>query len=303
MTDAIHHSEVEFQLIRGDKPILRGTPDGVWVLPNAALIAERKFGFKPVQGADANLQLRCYITMVADVYPKEHYFGILCQPRISFKPHTVYYRRQDIERAREEIYAIYDACFAPDAPRRASVEGCQYCTAKAVCPEFREWIGDIERIRSSPVSTWTDAQMEMFETRRTMAQKFIEDTHKAIVAIKAANPERLPNFRLKEGASVRTVSDLMHLPLARPTNYHPASPSRVQTARRTQDASGNPALQLTCTDCLRAFSWTGGEVKGRETQQAHCRFCMTPVNFVNDVELPPQAVVMSPCASPRMSAA
>jgi len=209
MTDAIHHSEVEFQLIRGDKPILRGTPDGVWVLPNAALIAERKFGFKPVQGADANLQLRCYITMVADVYPKEHYFGILCQPRISFKPHTVYYRRQDIERAREEIYAIYDACFAPDAPRRASVEGCQYCTAKAVCPEFREWIGDIERIRSSPVSTWTDAQMEMFETRRTMAQKFIEDTHKAIVAIKAANPERLPNFRLKEGASVRTVSDLI----------------------------------------------------------------------------------------------
>ena len=209
MTDAIHHSEVEFQLIRGDKPILRGTPDGVWVLPNAALIAERKFGFKPVQGADANLQLRCYITMVADVYPKEHYFGILCQPRISFKPHTVYYRRQDIERAREEIYAIYDACFAPDAPRRASVEGCQYCTAKAVCPEFREWIGDIERIRSSPVLTWTDAQMEMFETRRTMAQKFIEDTHKAIVAIKAANPERLPNFRLKEGASVRTVSDLI----------------------------------------------------------------------------------------------
>jgi len=209
MTDAIHHSEVEFQLIRGDKPILRGTPDGVWVLPNAALIAERKFGFKPVQGADANLQLRCYITMVADVYPKEHYFGILCQPRISFKPHTVYYRRQDIERAREEIYAIYDACFAPDAPRRASVEGCQYCTAKAVCPEFRSWIGDIEKIRAQPVAAWTDAQMEMFETRRTMAQKFLEDTHKAIVAIKAANPERLPNFRLRDGNEVRTVTDIV----------------------------------------------------------------------------------------------
>jgi len=209
MTDAIHHSEVEFQLIRGDKPILRGTPDGVWVLPNAVVTTERKFGFKPVQPADGNLQLRSYLVMVADVYPKQDYYGILCQPRVSYKPLTVHYSRADIERAREEIYAIYDACFAPDAPRRASVEGCTYCEAKALCPEFKAWIGDIERIRSSPVSAWTDAQMEMFETRRTMAQKFLEDTHKAIVAIKAANPERLPNYRLKDGAEVRHVRDLV----------------------------------------------------------------------------------------------
>ncbi len=112
-----------------------------------------------------------------------------------------------------------------------------------------------------------------------------------------------PKCRCQPDELMRTVSDLMHLPMARPTNYHPAAPSRVQTARRIPDGSGSPAWWLTCTDCLRAFSWTGGEVKGRETQQAHCRFCMTPVNFVNDVELPSSAVVISSCAPPRMSAA
>ncbi len=112
-----------------------------------------------------------------------------------------------------------------------------------------------------------------------------------------------PKCRCQPDELMRTVLDLMHLPLARPTNYHSASPSRVQTARRVQDASGSPALQLTCTDCLRAFSWTGGEVNGREAQQAHCRFCMTPVNFVNDIELPSAAIAISACIPPRMSAA
>jgi CheY-like chemotaxis protein len=112
-----------------------------------------------------------------------------------------------------------------------------------------------------------------------------------------------PKCRCQPDELMRTVSNLIHLPLARPTNYHPASPSRVQTARRIQDASGRPAWLLTCSECLRAFSWVSGEMNGAETQQAHCRFCMTPVNFVNDVELPSSAVVMGSCIPPRMSAA
>ena len=112
-----------------------------------------------------------------------------------------------------------------------------------------------------------------------------------------------PKCRCQPDELMRTVSDLMHLPLARPTNYHPVHPPKVQTARRIQDGSGSRAWHLTCTDCLRAFSWTGEEMNVREIQPAHCPFCATSVNFANDVELPSSVVVMSPCIPPRMSAA
>ncbi len=110
-----------------------------------------------------------------------------------------------------------------------------------------------------------------------------------------------PKCRCQPDELMRTASDLMHLPLARPTNYHPAPTSRVQTGRRIQDGSGNRAWQLTCTDCLRIFSWIGGEETGQGIQQAHCLFCMTPLNFVNDVQIP--SAVSSPCVPARMSAA
>ncbi len=99
-----------------------------------------------------------------------------------------------------------------------------------------------------------------------------------------------PKLRCNPDELMRTVSDLIHLPLARPTNCHPLQPPKVQTAKHALDRNGLPKLLLTCTDCLRVFSWTGGE-GSREIQQAHCRFCMTPVSFVSDLQSPSSAVV------------
>jgi CheY-like chemotaxis protein len=102
-----------------------------------------------------------------------------------------------------------------------------------------------------------------------------------------------PKCRCNPDELMRTVSDLMLLPLARPTNYRPCQPSRVQTARRIHDGSGSPACLLTCTDCLRAFLWAGAEENSREIQEAHCRFCRTRVNFVNDFLPPPSSAAIA----------
>lgn len=211
LTNCVRHTETEFQFIRDGRVLFTGTPDSVLVSkkPSVALVSDRKLGFKEVQHADANLQLRAYLVMVADVYPADAYYGIITQPRISSKPFIVEYTTADIVKARAEIEAVCDACYAPDAPRRASNEACNFCDAKALCQQHKAWIGEIEKVRHLPVAQWTDRQMEIFEERRSAALKFIEDVHEQIKQIKAADPDRLPGYRLKDGAEVRHCTDLV----------------------------------------------------------------------------------------------
>ena len=111
-----------------------------------------------------------------------------------------------------------------------------------------------------------------------------------------------PKSRCHPDELMQTVRELMYQQLSRPTNYHPCQPPKVQIARNLQDGIGSPALFLTCTDCLRAFSWHGEET-GQEVQQARCQFCLTPVSFVIDILPPPSAAIMSACGAATMPAA
>jgi CheY-like chemotaxis protein len=101
---------------------------------------------------------------------------------------------------------------------------------------------------------------------------------------------------------VRTIDALMRGTLPRPTNYHPCHPPRVQTARMARDANGVAALQLTCTDGLRAFSWPAQPESGGTIQQAECRHCKTAVNFVSDFALHIPARVLTACDAATMPA-
>lgn len=211
MLDYLEITEQEFSLKRGDKTILKGTPDSVRVYHSRNLVAvmERKYGYKQVQPADANLQLRTYLVMVARTYPANNYYGCLTHPRISSKPQIVQYTEAEIFQAEDEIFRIYDACYAEDPPRHASNEACEFCTAKALCPEFAQWTSAVVKAQHLPVGQWTDDQMDIFLSRRGILEKFLKDTLESIKLIKLANPERIPQWRLKEGASVRTVTDLV----------------------------------------------------------------------------------------------
>jgi hypothetical protein len=213
MTDYQELTEREFVLHRNGKAILVGHPDCVRVYrrPSVVAVMERKMGFKVVTSADANLQLRCYIVLVASEFPAVAYYGCLTQPRVSSKPQIVHYTPADVVKARAEIEADYDACYVPDAPRRASSEACEHCAARLSqsCPEHISWVNAVQTVGRLPVSAWTDQQMDLFESRRAAAIKFIDDVHEQIKQIKAANPERLPGWELRPGAEVRTCEDLV----------------------------------------------------------------------------------------------
>lgn len=211
MQDYLEYIEHEFVLHRNGKPILVGHPDCVRVYERQSVVAvmERKFGFKEVQSADANLQLRAYIVLVASVHPASDYFGCLVQPRISSRPCIVHYTTADIVQARLEIETIYDSCFAPEAPRRPSPDGCEHCDAKAICPEFKSWAFALERVQHLPSAQWSDETWSEFLVKRPIVEKFLKERLEDAKIIKVANPDRLPGWSLKPGAAVRKVTDLV----------------------------------------------------------------------------------------------
>ncbi len=209
--DYLELTEEEFSLGRNGKTILKGTPDSVLVYQSRRTVAvkERKYGFKAVQSADANLQLRSYLVLVAEAHPADAYYGCLVQPRISSRPHIVHYTMADIVSAKQEIEAIYAACFAPHPPRAPSPAGCEFCKAQAVCDEFKSWAFAITKSQHLPSAQWSDETWSEFLTKRPVVEKFLKERLEDAKLIKQANPERLPGWRLKDGNEVRTVEDIV----------------------------------------------------------------------------------------------
>lgn len=209
--DYLELIEQEFSFRWNGEVLFVGHPDRVRIYQNRklAICSEYKFGFKEVQPADANIQLRCYLAMISEEYPVDDYYGAIYQPRISSKPIAVHYTRQDIEKARLEIKAIFDACFASDAPRRPSPQGCEYCRAQAICPEFKTWAFAVEKSAHLPSAQWSDETWDEFLTKRPIVEKFCKQRLEDAKLIKAANPDRLPGWNLKPGAEIRTISDLV----------------------------------------------------------------------------------------------
>lgn len=112
-----------------------------------------------------------------------------------------------------------------------------------------------------------------------------------------------PKGRCHPDELMRTIHQLMHGPLSRPTNYRPCQPPAIQSARTSFDSSGLPTLLLTCTDCLRAFSLNAAGYIGDGVFQAHCTHCRIPVQFSIDIPqaqmaaIPPQRNQVSASAA------
>jgi hypothetical protein len=149
-----------------------------------------------------------FIDFVLASNPILPFYGAICQPRTSRKADTVTYTEDDIVKARMEINGIWDAAHQEGAPRNASADSCKFCPCKALCPEYKSWVMAVEKIQHLPAATWDDEQWDLFLSRCGELAKFIEDRKNDAKAIKAANPDRLPGWTLKDGDEVRVVQDL-----------------------------------------------------------------------------------------------
>lgn len=192
-----------------------GTPDlvRVWAEERVAAITDWKFIRKPITAVEANEQLRAYVVMVDDTFPSlnlEHVYGALIAPRIFEKPHIVEYQRADIDKARAEINAAWDASHKDGAPRNASEAACGFCTAKLICKEYRAWVGEVETLKARlPVSQWTEEQINLFLSRRRELLNFIESAYEQLKELKALDPEAVPGWYLKDGNDIQHVVSIV----------------------------------------------------------------------------------------------
>jgi CheY-like chemotaxis protein len=110
-----------------------------------------------------------------------------------------------------------------------------------------------------------------------------------------------PKGRCHPDELMRTIHELMRGPLTRPTNYRPCHPPAIQSARTSHDRSGLPVLQLTCTDCLRAFSSNAAGYIGDGVFEVHCNHCRIPVQF--SIEIPQVPAMLQTRDQVRISVA
>jgi hypothetical protein len=156
----------------------------------------------------AERMVKEFIDFVLASNPILPFYGAIVQPRTSRNVDSVAYTDDDIVKARMEINGIWDVAHHEGAPRNASSDACRFCPCKALCPEYRSWVLAVEKIQHLPAATWDDEQWDLFLSRCGELNKFIEDRKNDAKAIKAANPERLPGWTLKDGDEVRHVSDI-----------------------------------------------------------------------------------------------
>lgn len=143
--------EKEMWLRKGIKNLFPGHCDRWRYYPRlkALIIIDHKFGYIPVESAEANLQLRAYAVMGAAKWDCDTVLVAINQPRLAFDARLsmAEYNRNSIQASKDHLLQIWDACHQPDAPRVADADNqCRYCKARLHCDAYREkyeWLAQI----------------------------------------------------------------------------------------------------------------------------------------------------------------
>lgn len=110
----------------------------LYTAPRVLVIIDKKFGYKIVTPAAANLQLRTYAIGGSEEWECENVAVAITQPRLSFSERVTMacYDSADILASASELTEIRIGCRATDAPLHSGELQCQYCKAKTKCPAF-----------------------------------------------------------------------------------------------------------------------------------------------------------------------
>jgi hypothetical protein len=214
-------------LHRGIKPLFPGHPDsGEYRSSKLLIVLDFKFGFKIVSHAAANLQLRSYACMGAELYDCDNVAVAITQPRLPREERLTLavYTRSDIEASREQLYQIWDACKEPDAPLNASEEACQYCKARTNgCPAFEAKVREGLSIIPFPVNGKLTARARDAAIEEKIAQASDEQLARMHEAIALAGFAKdplfdeirrrigeggMPGYKLGKAGEMRNVTDV-----------------------------------------------------------------------------------------------
>jgi hypothetical protein len=189
-----------------------GQPDVVYRLWTGLeyhfLILDDKTSYGEHDDPDYNLQLRGYALVLAHNHEDVNIGSItvgLVQPRVSWDVDLVTYREADLHEAAVEIKDMLDYGDRPDAPRIPGPSQCNHCRAIGVCPEAKAAVtaliaeGATLDLDGHDLANWLEGcavAEKVIDFYRTQAKRMLAD-----------DPNAIPGWTLKDGATRREITD------------------------------------------------------------------------------------------------
>lgn len=191
-----------------DGPIFSGQPDLVaWHGdPKRGLLIDYKTLWGDRDEADRNLQLRSLVALMQHNMAWESITVAICQPNKWPTVTVALYDAEAIRRAYRETIKMIDRISNPAAKRTPSPKACQYCPAKLNCPEAGGMLREIQAAPNLSVSVNPEQIARILDVAK-VAERIIEDARTLAKAALAEDPESIPGWRLKPGATRTTITD------------------------------------------------------------------------------------------------
>lgn len=202
--DAKKNHQRETRLYAFDNRV-SGQFDGMVVDRSRALLYDYKTGYLEPIEARRNLQMRGYAVLVAENFPEiTQITTAIIQPRIRPEVSLAQYDHSDLKNARAEVLAILDRAYAPGARRQPGPIQCQYCKAKAKCPEAAALAHSLSKVEPGEI---TAERLPDLLQACSAAKKIIAAIESQAKTVLEADPGAVPGFTLKQGAKMQTITD------------------------------------------------------------------------------------------------
>ncbi len=156
--------------------------------------------------ADRNLQLRSLVALMQHNMAWESITVAICQPNKWPAVTVAVYDAEAIRRAYRETIRMLDRISNPAAKRTPSPKACQYCPAKMNCPEASGMLLEIHAAPNLAVTVNPEQIARILDVAK-VAERIIDDARTLAKAALAEDPESIPGWRLKTGATRTTITD------------------------------------------------------------------------------------------------
>lgn len=183
-----------------------GQVDVAYRYKTKALIIEYKSLAGEVTVSPQNMQLRDQVVLFDHNTPM--LAEIMCaviQPYVTHIPALCGYKREDIAKARQELFNRVVRSNDPNAKRIPGEVQCKWCKAAGagLCSEYNAWaaktiVRDASLI-DVPVQEWTGEQCALFLERKPIARKWLDDADAAIKERLKADENAVPGYTLRKG--------------------------------------------------------------------------------------------------------
>lgn len=206
-----HGIDIEKRLFLHDPvklaPVASGKFDRVLYSDMGArvLVIDYKFGRGDVESAELNHQLRFAAAVLDAEHGPDEVIVAINQPRADggMQVTSAVYTRDDLVKAREEVFAILEKIRDPNAPRIAGYEQCKYCPARGTCAEARAAVSKIAGLPDN----LNPAELAEALKLAKLAERVIDAVREQAKTLLDVQPDAIPGWVLKPGHARKSVTD------------------------------------------------------------------------------------------------